>query len=64
MKLLYVRKNTKGAVRTALESSLFLLERYDLSPEMGHKEVGGSKAAVSGQGDFGSIMEQPEVDWK
>ncbi len=34
-------KRTKGAVRSALESSLALLERYGLAPEMGHKEVGG-----------------------
>lgn len=57
-------KRTKGAVRTALESSLFLLERYGLGPEMGHKEVGGVKATVGGEGDFDSIMEQLEVDWK
>jgi glutamine synthetase len=57
-------KRTKGAVRTALENSLFLLERYGLAPEMGHKEVGGVKATISGQGDFDSIMEQLEVDWK
>ncbi len=57
-------KRTKGAVRTALESSLFLLERYGLSPEMGHKEVGGIKATLSGGGDFDGIMEQLEVDWK
>jgi glutamine synthetase len=57
-------KRTKGAVRTALESSLFQLERYGLGPEMGHKEVGGVKATVGGQGEFDSIMEQLEVDWK
>jgi glutamine synthetase len=57
-------KRTKGAVRTALESSLILLERYGLAPEMGHKEVGGIKAAVSGEGGFDGIMEQLEVDWR
>jgi glutamine synthetase len=57
-------KRTKGAVRTALEESLFLLERYGLGPEMGHKEVGGIKAAVSGEGAFDGIMEQLEVDWR
>ena len=57
-------KRTKGAVRTALESSLFLLENYGLQPEMGHKEVGGVKATIGGEGDFDSIMEQLEVDWK
>jgi glutamine synthetase len=57
-------KRTKGAVRTALEESLFLLDRYGLRPEMGHKEVGGIKAAVSGEGGFDGIMEQLEVDWR
>ncbi len=57
-------KRTKGAVRSALEHSLILLEHYGLAPEMGHKEVGGIKATVSGQGGFDDIMEQLEVDWK
>lgn len=57
-------KRTKGPVRTALEESLDLLERYGLAPEMGHKEVGGIKAAVSGEGGFDGIMEQLEVDWR
>ena len=57
-------KRTKGAVRAALEESLELLERYGLGPEMGHKEVGGIKATVSGEGSFDGIMEQLEVDWR
>ena len=57
-------KRTKGAVRSALEESLGLLERYGLAPEMGHKEVGGLKATLSGEGDFDGIMEQLEVDWR
>lgn len=57
-------KRTKGAVRTALEDSLILLEKYGLNPEMGHKEVGGIKATVSGGGQFNDIMEQLEIDWK
>ena len=57
-------KRTKGAVRSALEHSLLLLEKYGLAPEMGHKEVGGVKATVSGQGGFDDILEQLEVDWK
>ena len=57
-------KRTKGPVRTALESALVLLESYGLAPEMGHKEVGGIKATVSGLGGFDGIMEQLEVDWK
>src|SRR5512137_1245757 len=31
---------------------------------MGHKEVGGLKATVSGEGGFDGIMEQLEVDWR
>jgi glutamine synthetase len=57
-------KRTKGAVRTALEQSLLFLEKYGLSPEMGHKEVGGVKATISGQGRFADVMEQLEIDWK
>jgi glutamine synthetase len=57
-------KRTKGAVRSALEESLALLEHYGLAPEMGHKEVGGIKATVSGEGGFDGIMEQLEVDWR
>jgi len=57
-------KRTKGPVRSALEHALILLEKYSLAPEMGHKEVGGIKATLSGQGQFGDIMEQLEVDWK
>jgi glutamine synthetase len=57
-------KRTKGPVRVALEQSLLLMEKYGLSPEMGHKEVGGVKATVGGQGRFGDIMEQLEIDWK
>lgn len=57
-------KRTKGAVRTALERSLMLLERYGLNPEMGHKEVGGVKARVEGGGVLNHIMEQLEIDWK
>jgi glutamine synthetase len=57
-------KRTKGAVRSALESSLTLLDSYGLAPEMGHKEVGGIKATLSGLGTFDGIMEQLEVDWR
>ncbi len=57
-------KRTKGSVRSALELSLMLLEKYGLAPEMGHKEVGGVKATVSGQGGFDDIMEQLEIDWR
>ncbi|MGE5529306.1 MAG: glutamine synthetase [Patescibacteria group bacterium] len=57
-------KRTKGAVRSALESSLILLEQYGLAPEMGHKEVGGVKARVSGEGRLDDVMEQLEIDWR
>ncbi|MEG1254546.1 glutamine synthetase [Clostridium sp.] len=57
-------KRTKGPVRTALEKSLDLLEKYGLVPEMGHKEVGGVKAKLSRSGVLTHIMEQLEVDWK
>lgn len=57
-------KRTKGVVRTALEQVILVLDQYGFNPEMGHKEVGGVKAAVTSSGDFHSIMEQLEVDWK
>lgn len=55
---------TKGSVRTALEQSLLLMEKYGLEPEMGHKEVGGVKAKITETGSLTHIMEQLEVDWK
>jgi glutamine synthetase len=55
---------TKGAVRTAMEQSLILMERYGLEPEMGHKEVGGVKAKIDESGKLTHIMEQLEIDWK
>ncbi len=57
-------KRTKGIVRTALEQALELLELYGLKPEMGHKEVGGVKATLTGSGNLDHIMEQLEIDWK
>lgn len=57
-------KRTKGNVRTSLEKSLILLERYGLNPEMGHKEVGGVTAQLGGEGRFSHVMEQIEIDWK
>jgi glutamine synthetase len=55
---------TKGAVRTAMEQSLILMEKYGLEPEMGHKEVGGVKAKIDESGKLTHIMEQLEIDWK
>lgn len=57
-------KRTKGAVRTAMEQSLMLMEKYDLKPEMGHKEVGGIKAKLDETGNLTHIMEQLEIDWR
>lgn len=55
---------TKGSVRTALEETLILMEKYGFHPEMGHKEVGGVKAKLNSSGEFDHVMEQIEVDWK
>lgn len=57
-------KRTKGAVRTAMEQSLLLMEKYNLHPEMGHKEVGGIKAKLDETGNLTHIMEQLEIDWR
>ncbi|MBW6411070.1 glutamine synthetase [Clostridium weizhouense] len=55
---------TKGAVRTALEETLILMEEYGFEPEMGHKEVGGVRAKLNSSGNFDHVMEQIEIDWK
>lgn len=57
-------KRTKGCVRTALEESLILMDKYGFEPEMGHKEVGGVKAKLNSKGGLTHIMEQLEIDWK
>ncbi len=57
-------QRTRGSVRTALEEVMMLFEQYGLSPEMGHKEVGGVKARIDSQGKLSHVMEQIEVDWK
>ncbi len=54
---------TKGIVRTALENSLIMMEKYELYPEMGHKEVGGIKSKIDSKGNY-HILEQLELDWK
>lgn len=56
-------KPTKGAVRTGLERALEMLDRYGLRPEMGHKEVGGVDARISGSQGI-AVMEQIEIDWR
>lgn len=55
---------TKGSVRTALEETLILMDKYGFEPEMGHKEVGGVRAKLNSSGEFDHVMEQLEVDWK
>lgn len=55
---------TRGNVRTALEGTLITMGQYGLSPEMGHKEVGGVKARLNQKGSLQGIMEQLEIDWK
>ena len=53
-----------GPVRTALEETLILMDKYKLEPEMGHKEVGGIKAKLDSNGKYNHVMEQLEVDWR
>jgi len=57
-------QRTRGEVRTALEQSLFMLEKYGMSPEMGHKEVGGVKSQIDETGHLSYVMEQLEIDWR
>ncbi|SHK18487.1 glutamine synthetase [Anaerobranca californiensis DSM 14826] len=57
-------KRTQGTVRTALEESMLLLEKYGLGPEMGHKEVGGVNSTIGIDGKQKHVMEQLEIDWK
>ncbi len=57
-------KRTVGPVRSALESTLMLLDKYGFGVEMGHKEVGGVNPEMMQGGDFSHIMEQLEIDWQ
>ena len=57
-------QRTRGAVRTALEQCVEALEAYGLSPEMGHKEVGGMKGHIDSNGNMTHVYEQIEIDWK
>lgn len=57
-------KRTYGEVRTALEDTLKLLDKYGFQVEMGHKEVGGVKAHMGSSGHYDHVMEQLEIDWK
>ena len=57
-------QRTRGSVRTALEQCVLALEAYGLSPEMGHKEVGGMKGHMDSDGNMNHVCEQIEIDWK
>lgn len=57
-------KRTTGPVRTALEETMMILQRYGFEMEMGHKEVGGVKAKLGNSGVYDHVMEQLEIDWK
>ena len=57
-------KRTYGDVRTALEETLVILDRYGFGVEMGHKEVGGVQAKMKNSGHYDHVMEQLEIDWK
>ena len=57
-------QRTRGPVRSALEETLLILDRYGFGVEMGHKEVGGIKAKLGSSGKYDHIMEQLEIDWK
>ena len=57
-------KRTIGPVRTALENTLMVLDKYGFEVEMGHKEVGGVKAKLGNSGHYDHVMEQLEIDWK
>ncbi|MEG0798598.1 MAG: glutamine synthetase [Acidaminococcaceae bacterium] len=57
-------QRTRGNVRTALEQAIETLELYGLEPEMGHKECGGVKGQIDGEGHMTHVMEQLEIDWK
>lgn len=57
-------QRTRGAVRTALEQSVIMLDKYGLGAEMGHKEVGGLKAHIDESGNLTHVCEQIEIDWR
>lgn len=56
-------KRTIGAVRSSLERTLLILDKYGFGVEMGHKEVGGVKAQMESSGHYNHVMEQLEIDW-
>ena len=57
-------KRTTGPVRTALEETMLILQKYGFEMEMCHKEVGGVKAKLGNSGVYDHVMEQLEIEWK
>ncbi|MBQ5759917.1 MAG: glutamine synthetase [Schwartzia sp.] len=57
-------QRTRGAVRTALEQAVIMLDEYGLGAEMGHKEVGGIKPHIDENGRINHVCEQCEIDWR
>ena len=57
-------QRTRGAVRTATEQAILMLDAYGLHAEMGHKEVGGLKAHIDESGNLTHVCEQIEIDWR
>lgn len=57
-------KRTEGNVRSAMEKTLEIMQKYGFEPEMGHKEVGGITSHISTNGTQIHVMEQLEIDWK
>ena len=57
-------QRTRGAVRTALEQAVIMLDEYGLGAEMGHKEVGGIKPHIDENGRMNHVCEQCEIDWR
>ena len=57
-------ERTHGAVRTAMEQCLEVLDKYGFKVEMGHKEVGGLKAQIDENGHMTHVCEQLEIDWR
>ena len=55
-------ERTHGAVRTAMEQCLEVLDKYGFKVEMGHKEVGGLKAQIDENGHMTHVCEQLEID--
>lgn len=57
-------KRTEGNVRSAMEKTLEIMQKYGFEPEMGHKEVGGVTSQINPNGTQIHVMEQLEIDWK